>query len=132
MGAKLIRDKMLEIPWADESTKDMTRATHSWDEHMCLLIAKLLEEVGELVAIFGPSEITQRASKASALEETVDVIEACLGLLVVRFGLSRAKALQVLQRRLADKYDQRGGFEQGMVWEPRHLHQFPTDYEEGK
>jgi predicted house-cleaning noncanonical NTP pyrophosphatase (MazG superfamily) len=104
MGAKLIRDNMADIPWRHETAKDSIRPVHDLGEHAALLVAKLLEEVGELLSATGNPKL--------ACEEAADIEE-------VLFALMRLHDVHVvdIERARVRKRRERGGFDRGLVWE---------------
>lgn len=107
MGKKLARDRIFDVPWRDEETKEgirrYTRPVADAEEHGKLLRQKLLEEVGELVVADSPDEF---------LDEAADVFEV-LRALVMLAGFDMNHFYEVAD----DKRDARGGFSQGLVWE---------------
>jgi predicted house-cleaning noncanonical NTP pyrophosphatase (MazG superfamily) len=110
MGAKLVRDRMGDIPWGDEDAKKYLRPVRDAEEHMALLIAKLLEEVGELQAC---------DSAAEAVEEIADLCEVIDGIVHLFVREMEHTEGQVRQVRTS-KFAQRGGFLEGLVFDFNH------------
>jgi predicted house-cleaning noncanonical NTP pyrophosphatase (MazG superfamily) len=121
MGARLVRDRIGELEWGFPEAKAGLRPVVGIEEHRQLLIRKLLEEVGEFLA-----------APASSINERFDEAADILAVLVAMLRLE--DELQVHDGRQADcwnvivydaeivtrarrKWQERGGFELGMVWE---------------
>jgi len=103
MGAKLIRDRMGDIPWEVEAAKGLLRRPNNAHEHGRLLIQKLLEEVGELVAAESTKDMTN---------EIADVMEVLEGL-----ATWHDIGDQEVQAAKRARYVARGGFQDGLVWD---------------
>lgn len=103
MGARLVRDRIGDLPWRYGDAKAALRPVRDMDEHIDLLHRKLLEEAGELM---------YATSREEMAGEAADLIEAITALCTLR-GVDIE---QVERVRLA-KYSQRGGFDRGTVWD---------------
>jgi len=106
MGAKLVRDRIGDLAWSIEEAKVGLRPVASTDEHKRLLLMKLLEEVGELVAATTPLE---------RLEEAADIFEVLCSILDV-FDRQESST-KMFMAMAKQKYTERGGFDIGTVWE---------------
>ena len=106
MGTKLVRDRIGTLVWSIEEAKVGLRPVVSVDEHKRLLLMKLLEEAGELVAAQTPEE---------RLEEAADVLEVLCSILEVFDG--KVSSITDIVAMTRQKYTERGGFEIGTVWE---------------
>jgi predicted house-cleaning noncanonical NTP pyrophosphatase (MazG superfamily) len=103
MSGRLVRDRIGDIAWQDESGKRFLRPVKNKEEHISLLYRKLLEEVGELITAHTSSEL---------IEEMGDVFEVLNGLISV-LDLDPESLRQVANA----KFSYRGGFTKGTVWE---------------
>jgi len=104
VGAKLVRDRIEELPWRAEQEKKYLRPVRGVAEHVRLLRRKILEEVGELISASTPDE---------AVEEAADVMEAMAAYLSLT-GVVDTDVVNLIRDK---KYNERGGFEQGIVYE---------------
>lgn len=105
MTTKLIRDRVVDLPWRHEAFKAAVRPAHDETEVDRLLRCKLLEEVAEFL---------EAPTDRAALEEAADVLEVLLAL-VSRSGY--AEPFEKITDRMHDKRRERGGFEHGLVLE---------------
>lgn len=105
MGAKLIRDKLADLPWKDESGKKYLRRAQRDGELFGLALAKFFEEVGEMFAAAAheDNELT---------EEFADVYTA-FEFLVTQSGYTMDEVMIAYRQKL----ERFGGFEQGVVWD---------------
>jgi predicted house-cleaning noncanonical NTP pyrophosphatase (MazG superfamily) len=111
---KLVRDRIGDIPWDDEESKQHLGWVEPGSaEHRWLLLAKLDEEVRELAtAIVGGDE------PAKVVEEAADVYEVLLGLLhVAARKASHGAPHSWLAEVVATKRVQRGGFFEGRTYD---------------
>jgi len=106
MGAKLVRDRIGDIPWRDEASKAALRPVTDTEEYQRLLLMKLLEEAGELVAA---------QTFPERLDETADILEVLCSMLYV-FD-ARQDSLNEIIEKMRQKHAERGGFEHGTAWE---------------
>ena len=104
MGAKLVRDRIEELPWRAEQEKKYLRLVTSTEEHIRLLRQKILEKLGELFSAESPLK---------AAEEAADVMEA----MAVYLSLLGVEDTDVVNLIRDKKYDERGGFQIGVVYE---------------
>lgn len=107
MGAKLVRDKMADIPWGDEDAKKYLRTARDTREHLGLLMQKLLEEIGELNAA------SELADIINEFGDVAEVLDAMGRLFEKVHGLPEGE----LAWRQAAKREERGSFDQGLVWD---------------
>lgn len=101
---KLVRDNIGDIAWRYPDSKAALRPVKDVDEHIDLLHAKLLEEVGELILAKSRDEV---------LSEVADLTEAVRALVLIRTGYTTAD----IEAARALKYRTRGGFDRGTVWD---------------
>lgn len=102
MGKRLVRDRALES-WVVPGAEHQVRPVHDRAEHMRLLLAKLLEETGEVVLYDSREDLTK---------ELADVVTVAYALAEVG-GVEWVEVLRVLKER----EEQSGGFTEGLVWE---------------
>ncbi|HZO70040.1 MAG TPA: hypothetical protein VFB74_34020 [Kribbellaceae bacterium] len=101
---KLIRDNLADAPWEFlPEGKRFVRPINDRAEHLSLLRRKILEEAGELFEADSPNA---RAREAG------DILQALEDYLSLS-GTDIFEALEAKQR----KYEQRGGFRKGTVWD---------------
>ena len=106
MGARLVRDNVGSEPWRFEEAKQGLRDVEGKGEHLSLLQAKLLEEVGELLTA---------TTKEEHVEEAADVLQVVLDLIALRGHGAILGADIILKAH--EKRRRRGGFDIGTVWE---------------
>jgi predicted house-cleaning noncanonical NTP pyrophosphatase (MazG superfamily) len=109
VGAKLVRDRMGDIPWQDEGAKKYLRPVKDAIEHFNLLHLKLMEEVGELMIAESPSAM------AEELGDIYEVLDAMVAF--VNEDLGQPGSVREIVRR---KHAERGGFTEGLVFDMRH------------
>lgn len=96
MGARLIRDRADQVPWADESGKQFVRPVKDIQEFNRLVIQKLLEECGELLAA---------DTRQAIMEEAADVYEVLRAIVS-----SRGVDPDWITTAALAKRDKKGGF----------------------
>lgn len=104
--AKLIRDKVPQLPWHDETAKQFVRPVNDPQEGHQLIRQKILEEVGELIGAYFSSNV---------LQESADVLEVLITICRVH-GYS----IDDLWEAREIKHQLKGGFgDDGplMVWD---------------
>lgn len=106
---KLVRDRIGDVPWSDEENKRLLGSTSPGSpEHHLLLVAKLREEVEELVAAFAAG------TQQEVVEEAADVYEVLLGILSFD-GKGRPDVK--LHQAAVEKFNARGGFFRGRTYD---------------
>lgn len=103
MVVKLVRDRMDQIPWTDETAKQHIRYAHDDQEHRNLLDKKLLEEVAELLT---------EVDRDKRLAELADIVSV-LKTYAIFNGYSWNQVLDAE----ASKTERRGGFTGGLVYD---------------
>lgn len=104
MGAKLIRDKLKDSPELAEGAGKYIRKVQDDDEHHRLLVAKLFEEIGELMIAVSNEEL---------LEEWIDIYTVVMKLIKLNFDKEK------FYEEYEKKYNEKGGYDEGWVWD-RH------------
>lgn len=107
MGAKLIRDKVKDDPNISDEARIHIRKASSEDEHFGLLVGKLFEEIGELMAFAGTEGVTNE----DLLEEIVDIYTV----LTTMIGMNYTS--DEFQAAFKKKLEEKGGFAEGWVWD---------------
>lgn len=102
MGKRLVRDRALES-WVVPGAEHQVRPVQGRAEHMQLLMAKLLEEAGEVILYQTREELTK---------ELADVLTVLFAVAEVA-GIPWITVVQAYEDRKAAS----GGFTQGLVWE---------------
>ena len=113
MGAKLVRDRMGDIPWQDEEAKKYLRPVRNSSEHFNLLHLKLMEEVGELMIADSPHAM---AEELGDIYEVLDAMVAFINELLDE-DLAESNRVREIVRR---KHQERGGFTEGLVFDMNH------------
>lgn len=109
MSARLVRDRIGEVPWKFHEAKQGLRPVTGHREHLKLIRQKLLEEVSEFLAAVGEHEL---------LEEAADILQVITDMVRLDMpGWNEYKLLAVINDIRLKKLDERGGFSQGTVWE---------------
>lgn len=111
MGIKLVRDRLRDIPWDDEDAKKHLREVAGPDEHLRLLRAKLLEEIGEL---FVAIDERNRDDIGEEIGDVMSVVASLGSLLENNFSLID---LDTIMERAEQKDEERGSFFEGLVWD---------------
>lgn len=112
MGIKLVRDKLRDIPWGDEDAKKYLREVTGPDEHLRLLRAKLLEEIGEL---FAAIDDRNRDGISEEIGDVMSVVVS-LGALLETDNYSLID-LDTVMNKAEEKDEERGSFFEGLVWD---------------
>jgi len=118
-GVKLVRDRMREIPWKDESAKRyLFQVTTNTPAYRTLLRDKVFEE---------STELANARTMGEVIEESADLYEVILAMIVSRgIAADRASAELCLQFYAQTKFEERGGFIQGLCFagqvRPDHPH----------
>lgn len=111
MSGKLVRDRIGDIPWPDEASKQFLRPVRGGAEHDRLLMRKLPEELGEFLTAetFGES-----------LSEAADVLEVMIAIIKRRHSDMRHDDLaHAIASRARRRREEVGGFDVGTVFEVR-------------
>jgi predicted house-cleaning noncanonical NTP pyrophosphatase (MazG superfamily) len=107
MSAKLIRDRLPDLPGFELCNTGRLRHVVNEREHLALLKKKILEELSELM------EAESYRYSNDTNEEGCDAIQAILDFLTVKTGITQEQVMG----RVAQKEQERGGFLNGVVWE---------------
>lgn len=107
MGRKLVRDRVHEPPWRNESDKQFLRPVNGAEEHAPLLVQKLLEEVGEFLAVAGVEDPT------FMIREAADVLQV---MLTIIGGEPDDEIVSQILDEMARKHEELGGFRLGTVY----------------
>jgi predicted house-cleaning noncanonical NTP pyrophosphatase (MazG superfamily) len=116
VGAKLIRDKMKDLPWGDEEAKKGIYKVVGDDEYFGLLMAKFFEEIGEL--LYAAS--LEPENDEAMMDELVDVYTVLL--MIIKRNVPWEDFLKAFDKKLEEK----GDFEEGWAWNPRHANSQPS------
>lgn len=103
MSARLIRDRIGDVPWKDEAAKHYIRPVRDRWEHVRLLIRKGMEEFGEGITAESKEDVTEE------IGDMMDVLRALASINGIPWSDVEASA--------AAKRERHGGFENGMVWD---------------
>lgn len=104
MSARLVRDKMKDVPWRSEmDAKTWLRPVRGHWEHLQLLTRKGLEEYGEAMTATDTDE---------AREELADLLEVLMGIAHLS-GTTWESIVETAD----DKRERFGGFTEGLVWD---------------
>lgn len=104
MSARLVRDKMKDVPWRSEvDAKRWLRPVRNKWEHLQLLTRKGLEEYGEAMTAENENE---------AREELADLLEVLMGVAHLA-GTSWESIVETADA----KRESFGGFTEGLVWD---------------
>lgn len=113
MSARLVRDRIAEVPFRDEYAKNWLRPVASHAEHDSLLRKKLLEEVGEFL---------QAESGEGMIEEAADVLAVMEALIFkTRAWVDQNEEHRTISGLIVEahrkKCEERGGFTRGVAWD---------------
>lgn len=115
MGARLVRDRIGDVPWKVEEAKVGLRRVTSQKEHFALLRSKLLEEIGEFLIADNEDD---------TITEAADVLQVMIDMIRLRgfsgddeAGVAKINLDAVITVRRLAKAKALGGFEYGTVWE---------------
>ena len=103
MGTRLVRDRALDT-WRVTGAEHQVRPVNSWQEHIDLLRAKLMEEA---------VEVFQATNQRDIEKELADLLSVMQGLASVH-NISWHKGVIATQE---ERDAASGGFRVGMVWE---------------
>lgn len=106
---KLVRDRISDVPWDNDDNKKYLRPVTGLAEHLALLRDKCEEELHEVLDAESPEE---------ALAEAGDLLQALLTYLVLIGASTPHEVADDLVNLANRKAMQRGGFENGTVYEP--------------